>query len=115
MATQDGHLARPVLELSLTMLAAGRRALGEGGGDHAGQFADCCCVGSETGCGVVPGNKPAGRAASGCLLLGAAHSVASAPRPGGAVPGGPRAHLHRGPRTRPLLTWGNAAAGSLTN
>jgi hypothetical protein len=54
----------------------------------SGQFADCCCVGSEMGFRCRTGNKPAGRAASGCLLPGAAHSVASASRPGGAVTGG---------------------------
>jgi len=57
------------------------------------------------------GNKPACRAASGCLLPGAAHSVASASRPGRRYWRATSASTPR-LRTRPLFDWGNAAAVS---
>src|ERR1700730_4293386 len=52
------------------------------------------------------GNKPACRAASGCLLPGAAHSVFSASRPGAPLLAGcERINTARRERD-PFLTWG---------
>jgi hypothetical protein len=64
------------------------------------------------GFGVVPGNKPACRAASGCLLPGAAHFVASAPRPGRRYWRACERINTAGRGTRPLFDMGNAATAS---